>query len=412
MLVRMAIQMKEWGMMPLPGRGAQVPTYGINRWWGDAFEQLGRGISSTGKEAAEMVQARNKVEQAGDLAGFYGRLQDVVAEAGEELRERDNVRDWDYAWKEACAPLVQEALKEVPYESREAARQLAAAYTAAASLEQRRDSELERISGARDQWQQQLDAAVQQGDEQQAAQWLEQGRGVFVPDADMESSHKDVQSRASLSRWRARMQQQPMQALRDMKAGDAPLPQGEQERQTLEEEAEQARRGLQTETATQMSNDIQQDRESSVEWVREAREAGVISDEQANAARQPRRAMTQRQRCDWMRRIDECSTEGESALRLDICMSPHTLENRRELLRHLDTASTLPQEERLEMSRRLWSMYRSGRFGTPGDNIACARMASLQRSAQQLLANGDAKALAAWMDERRNEGNRWVCHQA
>ena len=412
MLVGMAIQMKEWGMMPLPGRGAQVPTYGINRWWGDTFEQLGRGISSAGKEAAEMVQAREKVEQAGDLAGFYGRLQDAVTEAGEELRERDNVRDWDYAWKEACTPRVQEALKEVPYESREAARQLATAYTAAASLEQRRDAELERISGARDQWRQQLDAAVQQGDEQQAARWLEQGRGVFVPEGDMEGTRKDVQSRASLSRWRAFMQRQPMQTLRDMNAEDAPLPQGETERQTLKDEAEQTRRNLQTEAATQMSNEIQQDRESPVEWVQEAREAGVISDEQANAARQPRRAMTQSQRCDWLRRIDECPTEEESALRLDICMAPHTLENRRELLRHLDAASVLPQEERREMSRRLWSMYRNGRFGTPGDNIACARMASLQRSAQQLLANGDAKALAAWMDERRNEGDRWVCHQA
>lgn len=412
MLERMAIQMKEWGMMPLPGRGAQVPTYGINRWWGDTFEQLGRGISSAGKEAAEMLKAREQVEQAGDLAGFYGRLQDAVAEAGEEMRGRGNVRDWDYAWKEACTPLVQEALKEVPYESREAARQLAAAYTAAASLEHRRDAELERISGAREQWRQQLDAAVQQGDEQQAAQWLEQGRGVFVPEGDMEGTRRDVQSRASLSRWRALMQQQPMQTLRDMKAEDAPLPQGETERQVLKDEAEQARRNLQTETATQMSNDIQQDRESSVEWVREARDAGVISAEQAYAARQPRRAMTQRQRCNWLRRIDECTMEDESALRLDICMAPHTLEDRRDLLRHLDAASALPQEERQETSRRLWSMYRNGRFGTPGDDMACTRMASLQRSAQQLLANGDAKALAAWMNERRNEGNRWVCHHA
>ena len=412
MLVGMAIQMKEWGMMPLPGRGAQVPTYGINRWWGDTFEQLGRGITSAGKEAAEMVQAREKVEQAGDLAGFYGRLQDAVAEAGEELRERGNVRDWDYAWKEACTPRVQEALKEVPYESREAARQLAAAYTAAASLEQRRDAELERISGARDQWRQQLDTAVQQGDERQAAQWLERGRGVFVPEGDMEGTRKDVQSRASLSRWRALMQRQPMQTLRDMNAEDAPLPQGETERQTLKDEAEQTRRNLQTETATQMSNEIQQDRESPVEWVREAREAGVISDEQANAAQQPRRAMTQRQRCDWLRRIDECSTGDESALRLDICMAPHTLENRRELLRHLDAACALPHDERLALGNRLWCMYRSGRFGTPGDEPACARMVSLQRSAQRLLAAGDSKALAAWLDERRNEGDRWVCHQA
>lgn len=412
MLVAMAIQMKEWGMMPLPGRGAQVPTYGINRWWGDTFEQLGRGVSSVGKESAEMLEAREKVEQAGDLAGFYGRLQDAVAEAGDELRERGNVRDWDYAWNEACAPLVQEALKEVPDESREAARQLAAAYTAAASLEQRRDTELNRISGARDQWRRQLDTAVQQGNEQQAAQWLERGRGVFVPESDMESTRKDVQSRASLSRWRALMQRQPMQTLRDMKAANAPLPQGETERQALEDEAEQTRRNLQTEAATQMSNDIQQDRESPVEWVREARDAGVISDEQANNTLGPRRTMSQRQRCDWLRRIDECPKEKESALRLDICMAPHSLEERRELLRHLDTANALPQEERREMSRRLWNMYLNGRFGTPGDDLACARMASLQLSAQQLLANGDAKALATWMDERRNEGDRWVCHHA
>ena len=412
MLVAMAIQMKEWGMMPLPGRGAQVPTYGINRWWGDTFEQLGRGVSSVGKESAEMLEAREKVEQAGDLAGFYGRLQDAVAEAGDELRERGNVRDWDYAWNEACAPLVQEALKEVPDESREAARQLAAAYTAAASLEQRRDTELNRISGARDQWRRQLDTAVQQGNEQQAAQWLERGRGVFVPESDMESTRMDVQSRASLSRWRALMQRQPMQTLRDMKAANAPLPQGETERQALEDEAEQTRRNLQTEAATQMSNDIQQDRESPVEWVREARDAGVISDEQANNTLGPRRTMSQRQRCDWLRRIDECPKEKESALRLDICMAPHSLEDRRELLRHLDTANALPQEERREMSRRLWNMYLNGRFGTPGDDLACARMASLQLSAQQLLANGDAKALATWMDERRNEGDRWVCHHA
>ena len=404
--------MKEWGMLPQPGRGVQVPTYGINRWWGDSFEQLGRGMASAGKEAAELLEARGRVERAGDLAGFYGRLQTAVEEAGEELRERDNVRDWDYAWREACAPRVQEALREVPYESREAARSLAAAFTAAASLEQRRDAELKRISGAREQWRQQLDSAVEQGDAQQAERWLEQGGGVFIPADGMEQARQDVQSRASLSQWRARMQRQPLQALREMKLADAPLPCGETERQTLRDEAEQTRRSLRSETATQMADDIRQDRESPAEWVQEAREAGVISDEQARAAGMPRRAMSQRRLCDWLRRIDEAPAEEADALRLDICTAPHTLADRRALLRHLDAACALPHDERLALGNRLWCMYRSGRFGTPGDEPACARMVSLQRSAQRLLAAGDSKALAAWLDERRNEGDRWVCHQA
>lgn len=408
----MAINMKEWGMMPYPSKGVQVPTYGINRWWGDSFEQFGRGLGSVGRDAAEMLQARDKVASAGDLAGFYGRLQDVVAEAGEELRARDDVKDWDYAWNEVCTPLVRDALREVPYESREAARNLAAAYTSAASLEQRRDAELERISGAREQWRHQLDAAVDSGDAQQAALWLEQGRGIFVPDAEMDGARERAQSGATLSQWRGRLQREPMRALGEMNADAAPLPLTDEDRRSLQQDAENTRRSLQTETAEQMADDIRNNRESSAEWVQEARAAGVISDEQASAAKSPRRRMSPEQHCQWMRRIDETAPENTAALRLDICTAAHPLEERRELLRQLDEAQAIPAEERRLLSGRLWNMYRAGRFGTPGDAPACRRLAELQQNARRLLADGNEKALSTWLAERGQEGEKWVCYQA
>lgn len=408
----MAINMKEWGMVPYPSKGVQVPTYGINRWWGDSFEQLGRGIAAAGKGVAEMEQAREQVSTAGDLAGFYGRLQDTVAEAGEELRERGNVKDWDYAWNAACAPLVQDALREVPYESREAARSLAAAYTAAASLEQRRDAELERISTARQQWRQQLDDAVQNGDAEQAALWLERGRGVFVPDSGMEEARERTQSGAELSQWRQRLQSEPMHALAEMKEPNAALPRRAEDRYSLEQDARNSRDKQETEAAEQMSNDILNNREPLPEWVQEAHAAGVISDEQANAAAQPQRRMTPEQRCQWMRRMDETPVENAATLRLDICTAPHPMEERRELLRQMQETQSLPAEERQLLSRRLWSMYRAGNFGTPGDAPACRRLAELQQNAHSLLAAGNEKALSAWLAERGSEGGKWVCHQA
>ena len=399
-------------MVPYPSKGVQVPTYGINRWWGDSFEQLGRGIASVGKGVAEMEQAREQVSAAGDLAGFYGRLQDVVAEAGEELRERGNVKDWDYAWNEACAPLVQDALQEVPYESREAARSLAAAYTAAASLEQRRDAELERISTARQQWQQQVDDAVNNGNTEQAALWLERGRGVFVPDAEMEEARERTQSGAELSQWRRRLQSEPMHALAEMKSPNAALPARAEDRNSLEQDARDTRGKQETEAAQQMSDDILNNREPLPEWVQEAHEAGVISDEQANAAAQPHRRMTPQQRCQWMRRMDEVSAENTATLRLDICTAPLPLEERQELLRQLQETQALPAGERQLLGRRLWSMYRAGNFGTPGDAPACRRLAELQQNAHSLLAAGNEKALATWLAERAGEGGKWVCHQA
>ena len=412
MLAGMAIQMKEWGMAPYPSKGVQVPTHGINRWWGDSFEQLARGLASSGKEAAQMLEARNRVASAGDLAGFYGRLQDVVAETAEELRTRGSVQDWDYAWNEVCTPLLRDALREVPGESREAARDLAAAYTAAASLQQRRDAELERISGARAQWQSRVDAAVQAGDADQASQWLERGRSLFVPEAEMPEARERVLSGANLSQWRNRLQRDPMTALGELNVESAALPERKEDRDTLHQEAQGVRDSLRTEAAAQMADDIQRDRESPVEWVQKARAAGVLSNEQANTCGQPRRRMSPAQRCDWMRRIHETAAGDAATLRLDICTAPHPLAERRELLRLMDAAQAVPEDERRALSRRLWNMYRAGNFGTPGDELACRRLEELQRGAQPILEEGNGKALAAWLAERSREGTRWVCHNA
>lgn len=406
----MAIQMKEWGMLPYPGRGVHVPAQGIGGW-GAAVADAARGAQSVVQGAA-MQGARDKVASAGDLAGFYGRLQEVVAEAGEEMEARGEVKDWDYAWDNVCTPLVNRALQDLPEESRGAARELAAAYTARAALERRRDAELERISQSRAQWRGQLERAVQDGDEVSARLWLQQGRDVFVPAAEMEDMERCVQSGAALARWNSRLQQDPLAALGELAGESADLPGRQEDRARLQETAEDMRRTLRARAAGQLAEDVMAQRETPADWVEQATAAGVLTAEQGRAMRQPRRALPAAERCDWQRRIDERSGDDDDALRLEICTAAMPRAEQQRLLQRMQAGAGVPAEERRGLSRRLWGLYGSGCFGTPGDALACRRMDELQQDALALLAGGDRRALDSWLQDCSSREERWICYGA
>ena len=199
MLCSMAIRMKEWGMQAYPRQGVHLPVNSLNDW-GRTGKVLGQGVAEAGQGMTALVPVIDKVARAGKTADVAAMLDEIGRETADELAHLP-VRDWNYSWQQAYAPRVQEMLNQFTGEERQQALELSEVYGRRYSLEGRRNLELERIHQARRQWQERVDSAVQRGDEKAACQWVEQGRGVFVPEAEMQQTLSSTRSRSLQCSW-------------------------------------------------------------------------------------------------------------------------------------------------------------------------------------------------------------------
>lgn len=408
--VAMAIRMKEWGMMRVPGNAAHVPVQGL-MGWGDAARNVGAGISSVLLGSVELAREKERVEEAGELAAFSERLRAIGEETREELAQRD-VQDWNYAWREASGPRLAEAVEELPLASRQAGRELAEAYNARASLQALRDRELDKISRSREQWRQRVDAAVEAGDEEQARHWLQQGAGVFVPEGKLGQEEQAVSDKARAAQWRKSLSLSPVQALGDFAAaGKEALPMDAGEVRRLEEEVRKVHRSQKQQLSVALADCVQQELPFDEAELQQAHRAHLLSDAQFSQAQAVPASMEVSDLCRWQQRIDECSDDaGEQAdLRLDIATAPLPVLERRRLLGRLDMACRVDRGDRATLSRQLWQLYQQGHFGCPGDALALQRLADLQRDGLPVLAGQGTEASAHWVDALRQGTGRWVC---
>ncbi len=407
----MAIRMKEWGMLAAPGQPAHVRTQGLFGW-----ERVGRsvgaGLGALVSGAAQLSELE-RVDSTGELAEFADKLRGIGREVREELAGHE-VQDWDYAWNNAAAPRIREAVQELSAPSREAGAELASLYSAQASIEARRDRELRRVTTARGRWEQQVESAVSAGQEEQAACWLEAGRGVFVPEEQMEERREEVRSRASRSRWESRLQDAPLEALAELaEAESAPasnaLPSRPQERERLQESSQRARTALRRELARRFSQHLREEQEIEPAAVEQAVKAGVIP----APAGGKKRSLSDSDRVAWYRWLDarEEGEESEVEARLTLATAPLTLAERRSLLVHLERTQSVAASDRRSLSNELFSLYHAGAFGCPGDAVALRALLTRLEEGAALLAEQGAAAAADWVKARRAGADAWVCFE-
>ncbi len=410
----MAIRMKEWGMLAMPGQPLHVRTQGLYGWE-RAGRSMGEGIGSSLKGGADLA-GLTKVSSAGELAEFSEQLRAISSEVSEELREQE-VLDWDYSWNAAATPRIHEAVQSLSAESREAGTELARMYSAQASIEARRDREMQRVSTARGRWEQRVDAAISAGQEEQALRWLEAGRGVFVPEEQMPQRHEEVRSRACRSRWEARLQSSPLETLSEMAVARgknaALLPSREEEKRALKQSSQRVRNKLRRELAQGFSARVQAGEELERSTLELAARAGMISavPEYPNGGAVH---MTDSSRTLWRRWLDFRSDDEESEVeaRLAIATAPLPLAERRALLTRLEHTLTVPAADRRSLSNQLFALYHSGAFGCPGDAEAARSLLTLLDEGAELLAEQGAAAVADWMKAQQAGGDRWVCYES
>lgn len=409
MLRSMAIRMKEWGMLAYPRQGVHLPLNALNDW-SRTGHALGQGVAAAGTGAVELAEKLHQVAIAGSEADVAGQLETIARETTEELLDKP-VRDWDYSWQQAYTPRVQQMLSELEGDAREQASRMSEVYGYRYSLMGRQRMEVDRLKQSRRQWQNQVDTAVQRGDAEGAQRWLEQGRAVFVPEADMEQQKEQVQSRCLQSRWRQRLQQEPYAALAAWNNDEEQKPQGEEELRILSGEVEQTRSGLRSAWALQLAEGVAQGVEPDASELQQAEEAGLISPELNAAARQPRQELSASSACNWLRRIDERGENDDEQLMVEIALAPIPMAERRTLLQRLQGTAAVPPQQRMNVSRRLWNMYHEGRFGSPGDEEALRCLGRLQEEAPARLAVDNGKQCEQWLDDLQNASDEWVCFE-
>lgn len=410
MLAGMAIRMREWATLAAPRAAVAIPTQGIREsaaaWsaLGDAVGQAGRSAAAAMREHEQAQQeqqaALRRVERAGALSAFHERLNRVFDETSAALQESE-VKDWHYAWQQHSAPAVQEALAELPPELRGVGAQLAAQRSAAAAQQAQRNADLQGIARARSQWQMQLESAVQNGDAETAARWLEEGKGIFVPPAELEQRKENALSRCGLNRWQQRLAESPAEALADLQAAEADLPAAVEDRKVLEESRAAAQVQLQRRWSQEFSAAVLAGREPDTAALQQARQLHLLPE--------PPQEPPALQCCNWRQRIDEYDAEDADALRLQLAVAPLPLRERRALLRRLDAAGSVPRTQRTAVGGALMDLYRAGRFGCTGDAESLQYLRDLQEEALTRMQAQKPQEVEAWVDSLRRREETWIC---
>lgn len=413
MMSRMPIRMREWGMLRAPENNTRVPVGGLSGW-SQVASQLGTGIRDLVDTGTQMSEERREVQKVAEQAKLAARLQEVNEEARQQLRD-EQPRDWAYAWRQASAPGIAEAVSELPEEQRAAGKAMADWLSARASLEAQRDHELSRIEDSRSSWQQRLDEAVAAGDEQKAGQWLEAGRRVFVPESEMEQRRADVSSRCCLSRWQQRLGESPVRALGDLAEAESEAwPGAESDRRLLQEQVVQRRREMRRELARGLADELHRGQRRDVDRLQEVQRAGLISAEQLAEARRPVVPAGPSTLSAWMRRVDECPDDEEARTELSLSIETSPLEEgrRRELLERLGDGAGVNETDRSCLSRSLFDWYGRGRFGCAADVQSQRTYLRLQREGFALLRREGSEAAAEWLEKQREHSGCWVCFES
>ncbi len=403
-------------MLTAPGQPVHVRTQGLYGWE-RVGRSVGEGLSSALKEGWKLARLERKVNSAGELAAFSEQLKGISAEVRDELANED-VQDWNYSWNAAIAPRIHDAVQGLSADSREAALELARAYSAQSSIEARRDRDMQRVSTARERWEQQVDSSISAGKEEHAARWLEAGRGVFVPEGEMEKRLSEVRSRACHSRWEARLQASPMETLSAIAAArkeDGQLPVRAEERQRLEESCARARQSLRRGLATEFSDRLRAGEEVEASARELAVQAGILP-EGAGGKRVPAEEESKPSAVTlslWRRWLDsrEEGEQSEIDARLAIALAPLPLEERRSLLMRLERMASVSAADRRALSNHLFALYNAGALGCPGDAEAQRALLALQDEGATLLAEQGAEAVSAWVKARREGADNWVCFE-
>lgn len=398
-------------MMSQPSRGVHLPTDGLTGW-GEAARRTGEGISAVLSGGAAMLREQAQVTTTGELADFTERLRRIEQETREELASQD-VKDWDYAWQKASAPKLAEAIDELSWDARGAGRNMAEVYNARASLMARRDHELQKIDKARSQWNSRVEEAVQAGDAERAAGWLEAGQGVFVTEGQLPARQEAVRSQANLRRWQRDLQEQPLRTLsRLAAAAQDELPHGGKEEERLAHARSLANRAARGEVLGQLVRCMEEELTPEKDFLDMAEKAGVLTAEQRLAAEQSEPpSPTAETRRRWNRRIDECPDDAEKteALQLEIATAALPRAERRRLLERVQLSRSLPQRERQSLSCGLWELYTAGALGCPGDEEAQSHFEALQQQSLHRLAQGGGQEATRWVQGMRDLADRWVC---
>lgn len=378
--------------------------------WESGARSAGLGIAAMVQGGVRLVQEREAVSATGQLAAFSETLRCIEDETRQELQDSEP-EDWDYAWQAASAPRVAAAIAELPLPLRENARHMAEAFTREAGIRAWRDRELAGIDRARGQWQKQLDAAVSSGDEESARRWVQQGRGVFVPENRVQEEEKSVESRARLHHWQQRLQQAPVQTLGEYLRGSrSELPRRREEAEQLQQQVETVRLQARRDFADTLQERALRGICTLPEEWKQAHRAGLISPMQYRASQAEIQEPQHREYNTWLRRIDEIENEPNQMLdmRLDICAAPLPQQVRVAMLQRLEQASGVRPEDRRTMSRRLWELYYEGAFGSPGDALAEQRLRRLQQSGLPLLAEAGNEAVAQWLESLDRSDEQWI----
>ncbi len=347
----------------------------------------------------------------GELAAFTERLGRISAEVRDEL-DSQPAEDWDYAWNAAASARYAEAVQELSPESREGGRELARLHSEQASIEARRDRELQRIEQARRRWEERVEASVSEGDAEAAAEWMEAGRAVFVPEEQVEQRQQQVRSRACLSRWQRELGQRPLETLAALAASaEESLPPGAAEREALEEARQQALRGQRRALAMQFSESLRAGQAPDASLLELAGRAGVIEEPPAQQTVRSGAEPDAFARSAWLRWIDERADgeEADTGRRLDIASAALPADLRRSLLLRLERTAHVPAADRSALSRSLLALHRSGGLGCPGDAESGRALLRLQDEGAELLAAQGAEAASAWLRMQQESCGRWVC---
>lgn len=410
MLCGMAIRMKEWGMLRAPSPSVQIPVQGV-MGWGEVAQSLGGGISAAILGSTELAKEKEQVTATGELAAFSRQLHEIADDVRTRLFGHE-AQDWEYAWEQLSAPRFSEAVAQLPPNARRAGRQLAEDFSRRAALQAFRDREMQQLDKARDNWQQRVESAVQAGDATMAERWLQSGAGVFLPQEQLEQERRSVRSRAGASLWMRGLEESPMKMLAELAgASEDSLPQEKEDMRRLQSAVQRSRKVARAELVQRMEAQLAAGEDYDEAELELAGRAELLSERQLADARRSPRSLTQNELCVWNRRVDEApadSPERES-LQLDILTAPIPLSQRRKLLKRFALCGSVPEEDRLSLSRGLWQMYSNGQFGCPGDVMALQRLEQLQSVGLPLLAESGTEAAANWMEQVNSGGIHWVC---
>ncbi len=434
MLCAMAIRMKEWGMLAPAAAGvdrsgqkqAILNHVDVAQSRAQSLQQLGSGLGTYLQGEGEREERRrlkeqedllNQVQSTGELSHLMNKLHEASQLSADEMQDINPDQDFEYAWKQRSTPHYKAALSSLSPASRQAGEQLANMMNQQAYIQTRQQHKLSRISQARHQWNESLQRSIDEGNENDAGNWVESVADIFIPRSDVKKAKTTAQSAARFRQWDDRFKNAPIQTLAEYKkAASNQLPHNEEHRNNLTTLYKETRLGAKSALVNELSRKILANQQMTASELQSSLDAGLISEQQVEKLTyQPSSLPTSRNAlsyCQWQQRIDLCPSVEEDLLdtKLQIASAPLATAEKKQLLLRLESNATLPENTRSSMSHSIWNAYQSGKLGTPGDSMSLARLRALQERAPQLVARDELKKLDDLIGDYSLPDPVWVCH--